>query len=241
MDSFFQSTPSSSWSYDSLKNLREISPVVQNHLKLVYLTLCCALASAAVGSYLHILFNIGGLLTALGFLGTGMWLIFSPPQEERKKFGLLMVSALSYGAVFGLLVEVAIEVNPSILVTAFVGTAIAFGCFSGAAIIAKRREFLFLGGILSSCLTILLWLGIATIIFGSSLAYTVELYFGLVVFLGYIVFDTQYIIERGHNGDLDYVQHALLLFTDFVAVFARIVEIMLRKEENERKKKKRSS
>lgn len=35
MDSFFQSTPSSSWSYDSLKNLREISPVVQNHLKLV--------------------------------------------------------------------------------------------------------------------------------------------------------------------------------------------------------------
>lgn len=57
--------------------------------------------------------------------------------------------------------------------------------------------------------------------------YLLQLYFGLVVFLGYIVFDTQYIIERGHNGDLDYVQHALLLFTDFVAVFARIVEIMV--------------
>ena len=40
-----------------------------------------------------------------------------------------------------------------ILVTVFVGTAIAFGCFSGAAIIAKRREYLYLGGLLSSGLS----------------------------------------------------------------------------------------
>ena len=53
-----------------------------------------------------------------------------------------------------------------ILVTVFVGTAIAFGCFSGAAIIAKRREYLYLGGLLSSGLSILLWLQFATSIFG---------------------------------------------------------------------------
>ena len=56
----------------------------------------------------------------------------------------------------------------SILVTAFVGTAIAFACFTCAAIVAKRREYLYLGGLLSSGLSILLWLQFAASIFGHS-------------------------------------------------------------------------
>ncbi|KAL2552578.1 Adenylyl-sulfate kinase [Forsythia ovata] len=55
----------------------------------------------------------------------------------------------------------------------------------------------------------------------------VELYFGLLVFVGYIVVDTQDIIEKVHFGDLDYVKHALTLITDFAAVFVRILIIML--------------
>ncbi|CAD6229308.1 unnamed protein product [Miscanthus lutarioriparius] len=58
------------------------------------------------------------------------------------------------------------NLNILILVTAFVGTAIAFGCFSGTAIIAKCREYLYLSGLLSSGLSILLWLQFATSIFG---------------------------------------------------------------------------
>ena len=56
----------------------------------------------------------------------------------------------------------------SILVTAFVGTAIAFACFSCAAVVAKRREYLYLGGLLSSGLSILLWLQFAASMFGHS-------------------------------------------------------------------------
>ncbi|XP_037467378.1 uncharacterized protein LOC119339404 [Triticum dicoccoides] len=44
---------------------------------------------------------------------------------------------------------------PSILVTGFVGTAITLGCFSGTAIIAKRRDYLYLGGPPSSGMSIL--------------------------------------------------------------------------------------
>ena len=60
------------------------------------------------------------------------------------------------------------------------------------------------------------------------------------MFVGYIVFDTQEIIEKAHLGDMDYVKHALTLFTDFVAVFVRILIIMLKNaSEKEEKKKKR--
>ena len=54
-----------------------------------------------------------------------------------------------------------------------------------------------------------------------------QLYFGLLVFLGYMVYDTQEIIERAHHGDMDYIKHALTLFTDFVAVLVRVLVIMV--------------
>ncbi|XVF10910.1 hypothetical protein REPUB_Repub07fG0224100 [Reevesia pubescens] len=130
----------------------------------------------------------------------------------------------------------------SLLVAAFVGTALAFACFSGAAMLARRREYLYLGGLLSSGLSILLWLHFASSIFGGSTSlFMIEVYFGLLLFVGYMVVDTRDIIEKAHLGDLDYVKHALTLFTDFVAVFVRILIIMLKNsEKNGKKKKKRS-
>ncbi|OVA11294.1 Bax inhibitor 1-related [Macleaya cordata] len=241
--SFFQGQPSSRnrWNYDSLKNFRQISPVVQNHLKQVYLSLCCALVASAVGVYLHLLWNIGGFLTTLACMGSILWLNMTPLYEEKKKVGLLMAAALFEGASIGPLIDLAIEIDPSILISAFVGTAIAFGCFSAAAMLARRREYLYLGGLLSSGLSMLLWLHFASSIFGGSAAiFKFELYFGLLLFVGYMVVDTQEIIERAHLGDLDYVKHALTLFTDFAAVFVRILIIMLKNaSEKEEKKKKR--
>ncbi|KAI8538097.1 hypothetical protein RHMOL_Rhmol09G0075500 [Rhododendron molle] len=248
--SFFGETQSSAsrngWSYDSLKNFRQISPLVQTHLKQVYLTLCCALIASAVGAYLHILWNIGGLLTTLGCMGSIVWLLSTPPYEEQKRVTLLMATALLQGASIGPLIDLAIEIDPrqllvcSILVSAFVGCAVAFGCFSIAAMLAKRREYLYLGGLLSSGLSILFWLHFASSLFGGSATlFKFELYFGLLVFVGYIVVDTQDIIEKAHFGDLDYVKHALTLFTDFAAVFVRILIIMLKNSEKQQEKKKK--
>ncbi|PKI38118.1 hypothetical protein CRG98_041483 [Punica granatum] len=171
-----------------------------------------------------------------------IWLLSTPPYEEQKRVGLLMASSLFQGASIGPLIDLAIEIDPSILVSAFVGTALAFACFSAAALLAKRREYLYLGGLLSSGLSMLMWLHFASSIFGGSAAiFKFELYFGLLVFVGYMVVDTQDIIEKAHRGDLDYVKHAMTLFTDFVAVFVRILIIMMKNsaEKNEKKKKRR--
>lgn len=54
-----------------------------------------------------------------------------------------------------------------------------------------------------------------------------QLYLGLLIFIGYMIYDTQEILERAYRGELDYVKHALTLFTDFVAVFVRILVIMV--------------
>lgn len=52
------------------------------------------------------------------------------------------------------------------------------------------------------------------------------MYLGLAVMCGFIVYDTQNILEKARHGDKDYVMHAVELFIDFVAVFKRLLIIL---------------
>ena len=58
----------------------------------------------------------------------------------------------------------------SILVIAFVGTSVAFTCFSMVAIVTKPGRFLLLRGHLACTITLVLWLHFASSIFGGSTA-----------------------------------------------------------------------
>lgn len=58
-----------------------------------------------------------------------------------------------------------------------------------------------------------------------------QLYLGLFVFAGYIIFDTQVMVERASMGVPDYIHDALQLLLDFVAVFVRILIILVSRRE----------
>lgn len=60
------------------------------------------------------------------------------------------------------------------------------------------RSYLFLGGILSSAISAMMLLRLGSWMFGGrgGFAHTAELYGGLAVFIGYVLFDTQVRIVR---------------------------------------------
>lgn len=131
----------------------------------------------------------------------------------------------------------------SVIVTALLGTTAVFACFSAAALLTQRRSYLYLGGLLSSAVSLFMTMRFATWIFGGrALLFEAELYLGLLMFCGYVLFDTQVIVEKAANGVKDHVKDALSLFVDAIAIFVRVVVVLLRnaeKREAEQRNKRR--
>merc|ERR1719361_1750171 len=64
----------------------------------------------------------------------------------------------------------------------------------------------------------------------------ISLYGRLLMFIGYVFYDTQQIIKRVERFGLDktdYISDAITLYIDFVAIFIRILIIILRSKEKD--------
>ena len=226
-----------SFSLTKMLKMNDISASTQTHLKKTYMALCVGILFSALGSYLHILFHIGGMVSSIGCMI--VYGLLASSRNERnwefntdsfmKRTGLYLSFCALKGMSIGGLIEYNLYVDPNIVLVAFIGTVLIFGCFSGSAMFAKRRSYLYLGGFLSSAMSIMFWMSIANMMFRSAALYNAQIYGGLIVFSGYIICDTQMIIERSEvQGERDYLWSASQLFTDFVALFVRILIIVSR-------------
>uniref|UniRef100_A0A2K5S5N3 Bax inhibitor 1 n=1 Tax=Cebus imitator TaxID=2715852 RepID=A0A2K5S5N3_CEBIM len=191
--------------FDALLKFSHITPSTQQHLKKVYASFALCMFVAAAGAYVHVIthFIQAGLLSALGSLILMIWLMATPHshETEQKRLGLLAGFAFLTGVGLGPALEFCIAINPSILPTAFMGTAMIFTCFTLSAVYAN-------------------------------------LYVGLVVMCGFVLFDTQLIIEKAENGDQDYIWHCIDLFLDFVTLFRKLMMILAMNEKDKKKEKK---
>ncbi|KAJ7317806.1 hypothetical protein JRQ81_003968 [Phrynocephalus forsythii] len=216
--------------FDALFKFSHISASTQQHLKKVYASFALCMSLAAAGAYVNVVTQLVqfGLLTGLGALGLMIWLMATPHsrETEQKRLGMLAGFAFLTGVNLGPLLEMCIAINPSIIPTAFMGTAVIFSCFSLSALYAKRRAYLYLGGILFSGLSLMLFFSLINIFMGSTWLFTANLYIGLMVMCGFVLFDTQLIIEKAENGDKDYIWHCVDLFLDFVNIFRELMVIL---------------
>lgn len=205
----------------------------------MYRAVALCVLTASLGSYLHVAYHIGSVAWAFVGIVLAMGIMFtsssSSPQTQSTRWALLFGFGLCEGLALGPLIELVLEIDSSIVLQALVATVVIFGCFSLSALYAQRRSMLYLGAILSSALSVLVWLSFLNIFFRSNLLFDINLYGGLLLFMGYVVFDTQVIVELASHGVYDVQGHALHLFIDLVGIFVRVL-IILSKNKKEKKK-----
>lgn len=221
---------------------RKIEPEVRTHLKDVYSSMAIALLSASIGAYVHLFTDIFqyGLLSALMAIGFAIALFSSEDNGKNQNTRLFYLCGFAFASGIGLgpLMEMAIFVNPSIIATAFLSTCVLFACFSLSAIFSEHRKWLYLGGTLTSFLSLLLFMSIINLFIGSKLLFQVHIYLGFFLVCAFIIYDTSLIIEKRRRGDTDYITHSVLLFLDFINMFRYLLIILTQKEQSNKKKNK---
>jgi FtsH-binding integral membrane protein len=226
-----KSTTSNKFNLRTLFDFSTLQPRVQTHLKNVYTCLLVATLCATIGVYLAM---TGWLnyprLAVFASIITTIWLFTLDlnARTQMKCFGLMSATALFTGIYLSPLINLAIVVDPQIVMTAFLLTTIIFVCFTLSALLTQRRTYLYLGGLLGTGTSIMLLLSLMNLFGRSQLIFNANLYLGLFIACGYILYDTQLIVERANAGDMNYVKHALLLFIDMVDLFVRILIILLK-------------
>ena len=237
---------------------------MRQHLAKVYACLGGTTAFAVGGAYLHMA-NIyqsenffSGLLSVALILGLYLW------RDNGKNFlprlGLLMAIGVTTGESnahhhipereisprllsfagnsLGPLLNMAAALDPTIIVSALIGTSVVFVSFTAAALVAKRGQYIFLGGILMSVINYMALSALANMFIRSTVIYQGQLYIGLVAMSAFILYDTQAIMEKFRLGQRDPITHSMDLFFDLVSVFRRLVIILSQREERNQRKKR---
>lgn len=230
-------------SFESVLNFSHIDKRIQSHLCKVYTTLALTLACTALGAAVEV--YIGGFVGFVSQLAAFAAIIslgvMHPTKENlMKRKAILAFFGFCQGLAIGPLLSLALYVNPGIIFNAAAGAVAVFLSFSLSALLSQRRSFMFLSGVLGSAMSCLLCLRLGSFFFGRSAGlYNLELYGGLMVFAGYVIFDTQMIVERAGAGDFDEVRHSLDLFVNLIQIFVRILVILIKNAQKNEEKKER--
>lgn len=230
----------------SVPFLGHLDPVVQKHLRRVYTSLFTALCAASVGAAVTLeLFarRQQWLATIASYLALPVLLAFSFQAPHSKwRAPLFYTFAFVDGAAAAPLISLVAAVDPRIPLIGFAAAAGVFACCSLSALFARRGSYLFLGSICFTGLFGLAFVGLISSIWRTVLPFSLTLYGGLLVFCGFVLYDTQLIMEKAHAGERDHLQHALDLLIDFFAIFKRILIIMAKNNiDRQRREKKRNN
>ena len=210
-----------------------LSDGARSHLLQVYSLLTVGVLTAALFCYADMHYtHLGGMTTAIG--GAILFgLARSGSLDNETGSAVFLIASGLEGMALSPLVHTAAVYYPQALTTAFLSSIAVFVSFSIAALVARRREFFFLSGILATVTSYLALASLVNLVVGSSVMMDFQLYGGLVVFMGYILLDTQVMIDRFESGfnRTNIVRPACDLFADLVAVFIRLLIILMKKAE----------
>merc|ERR1711990_44360 len=173
-----------------------------------------------------------------------MYKVSNVYESESLRLGYLKALSFCMGFLVGPLIHHLAEFEPEILIQAVSYTAIMFGSFTAISLFSKRRSYLFLGGIIMTMTSCMFWYRAMGWLFGYSryggefgMIYTMS---GLFVACLYVIYDTQLIIERAERGFKDVPTHTMILFVDLFELFIKIIQVLIKlNEDNKKKEKKR--
>ena len=137
---------------------------------------------------------------------------------------LLYLFAGIQGAVLGPLLTLVSKVAPGVPAEAAILTIATFGGLS-AYVWQSKKDFSYLGGMLFAGIIAMMVAGIVMWFVHSTLLHTIYCVVGIVIFCGYVLYDTSQILNR--LGPDEAVAGAVSLYLDFINLFILILNLLM--------------
>lgn len=198
----------------------EINSVLRNTYLLLSLTLGVTALTAYYSTFLT--FGIGVYIAALVGVLVLLFAVFLTRSSAWSLLFVFMFTGL-FGFAMGPTIKhyLALESGPAIIAQAVGTTAVIFMSLS-AYVLVTRKNFNFLGGMLFMSLIGLLVVSIIGSFFNAPMLHTAISFVGVLIFSGYILYDTSEII---HGGQTNYVLATVGLYLDIVNLFLDLLRI----------------
>jgi FtsH-binding integral membrane protein len=179
--------------------------------------------------------GVGALLAPYTAAVLGLWPILAiagivciialsfAQRVQGLNLALLLLYSAIQGAILGPLLTIYEARFPGIAAEAGWITIAVFGALTGY-VFTSKKDFSFLGGILFVGLIAMIVAGIVMMFVHAALASTIYSVFGVLLFSGYVLYDTSRIMLRLSPEDA--VIGAVQLYLDFVNLFMFILRLL---------------
>ncbi|BAM40690.1 uncharacterized protein TOT_020000944 [Theileria orientalis strain Shintoku] len=242
----------SAFKFDTIFNTAPITEAQKYHMTKVYNTLAYTglvtfLTVAINGPWRHINPLVASLLLILSLV----YIAFTKYNKDElnlKRMAALTVFPMTIGIIHKNFIAQVVALKPGkevkrkrcaeLVNTALMATVGIFTSFSLAALYMSSRLTMYVTSTLASIAVYVALASFANMFVASEMAHGVILSLGVVIFIGYIVIDTQRILEDFSDGDEDYMMHAILLYYDLFELFFRILIMLKNKEDRKEREQK---
>jgi FtsH-binding integral membrane protein len=160
---------------------------------------------------------------AIAGLVVGFIMAFTQKKQGLNLFMLCLYSAIQ-GAVAGPLLFIVNRYAPGVPAQAGILTVAVFGGLTLYAMTSKK-DFSFLGGMLFVGLIGLIVASIVMMFFSTPLMSMVYSVFGILIFSGFVLYDTSQIMQKMQPGEE--VSGAISLYLDFINLFYFILRFLM--------------
>ncbi|KAL8427307.1 hypothetical protein Efla_005283 [Eimeria flavescens] len=231
----------------SLLDFTPLSAPQKKHVSRIYAALATNVLITALGVYVQLnLISLPSFLSMILSFGCVLGLTFSSQKAHAESKMLTKERALYFGG-FGLLNGMLMAdylfvvhryVGPQVVPTAFFASCAIFFCLSASALLAKQRSYLYLGSFLCSILSYFAIASLANLFLRIKLLNDIMLWGGLLMYLGFVLYDTQLAVAQFDLGNRDYLLHALQFYVNFISIFMRLVAILSERQQESNRRKR---
>jgi len=205
-----------------VESILATNKVLKNTYLLLSMTLIFSAAMAGLSIYLnfppiHWILQLGGMIGLLMLTN-----VF-----KNSALGVLCVFAFTgfLGLTAGPTINMYLSFfsnGAELVMTAAGGTGVIFLGLSGY-VLTTRKDFSFMGGFLFVGLIVLIIASLANLFFAVSAVQLALSAMSILLFSGYILYDTSKII---HGGETNYVMATVQLFLDIYIIFMNLLHLL---------------